>query len=197
MCGLRFFAGPIIKKFGPLGLLSICTALAIVGLLWLSTAQGLILIFAAATLYAIGKTFFWPTILGVTAEQFPKGGALTLNAIAGIGMLTVGILGGPWIGTQIAKSTQAEIEKEIPGVYETISKPDAFILGNYQAIDSEKLAALPKEEMEKVEHIAKPAEQKALARIAKLPMFMLVAFLALAFYFKSKGGYKPVAIADH
>ena len=46
----------------------------------------------------MAKTFFWPTTLGVVSEQTPKGGALTLNAIAGIGMLSVGIIGGPFIG---------------------------------------------------------------------------------------------------
>ena len=56
------------------------------------------MIFVFATLYGFGKTFFWPTTLGVVSEQCPKGGALTLNAIAGIGMLAVGILGGPVIG---------------------------------------------------------------------------------------------------
>ena len=55
-------------------------------------------IFAAATLYAVGKSFFWPTMLGMTSEQCPKGGALTLNAMGGIGMLAVGILGFPFIG---------------------------------------------------------------------------------------------------
>ena len=42
------------------------------------------LIFLAATLYGFGKTFFWPTMLGVVSEQTPKGGALTLNAISGL-----------------------------------------------------------------------------------------------------------------
>ena len=50
------------------------------------------MILIAATLYALGKTFFWPTTLGTVSEQSPKGGALTINAIAGVGMLGVGIL---------------------------------------------------------------------------------------------------------
>ena len=57
------------------------------------------MIFVAATLYGFGKTFFWPTMLGVVSDQTPKGGALTLNAIGGIGMLAVGALGFPYIGT--------------------------------------------------------------------------------------------------
>ena len=94
MMVLRFFAGPIVHKLSPLGLLALSAVLAIVGLLALSGAKGVAMIFAAATLYALGKTFFWPTMLGVVSEQTPKGGALTLNAISGIGMLAVGVLGG-------------------------------------------------------------------------------------------------------
>ena len=56
-------------------------------------------IFVAATLYGFGKTFFWPTMLGVVSDQTPRGGALTLNALGGIGMLAVGVLGFPYIGT--------------------------------------------------------------------------------------------------
>ena len=36
----------------------------------------------AATVYGFGKTFLWPTMLGVVSERFPKGGALTLGAAA-------------------------------------------------------------------------------------------------------------------
>ena len=93
-----FFAGPIVQKLTPIGLLILSAALAIAGLFFLSTAKGLAIIFVFATLYGFGKTFFWPTMLGIVSEQCPKGGALTLNAIAGIGMLTVGIVGGPLIG---------------------------------------------------------------------------------------------------
>ena len=97
MMVLRFFAGPIVHNLSPIGLLITSSVLAIAGLVALSMtgSSGLLIIFAAATLYGIGKTFFWPTMLGVTAEQCPKGGALTLNAISGIGMIAVGILGFP------------------------------------------------------------------------------------------------------
>ncbi|MEC7901306.1 MAG: MFS transporter, partial [Acidobacteriota bacterium] len=97
MMVLRFYAGPIVHKLQPLPLLAISSAFAIVGLYTLSFTEGMV-IFGAATLYGIGKTFFWPTMLGVVSEQTPKGGALTLNAISGIGMLAVGTLGFPYIG---------------------------------------------------------------------------------------------------
>jgi hypothetical protein len=46
----------------------------------------------AATLFGIGKTFLWPTMLGVAAEQFPRGGALVLSLLGGAGMLSVGLV---------------------------------------------------------------------------------------------------------
>ena len=75
---LRFSAGPIVHRIQPLGLLAISATLGIIGLTFLSKAEGA-MIFAAATIYGMGKSFFWPTTLGIVAEQFPKGGALTLT----------------------------------------------------------------------------------------------------------------------
>jgi MFS family permease len=194
MMVLRFFAGPIIKALTPLGLLAMCAALAICGLFSLSVAKGMVMIFAAATLYGIGKTFFWPTMLGVVAEQFPKGGALTLNAISGIGMLAVGVLGNPVIGYMQEQSAKAAISKEVPGVYESISKKDNFFLGEYQAVDGDKVATLPAEKKSQIEELAKSAKQSSLARITVFPIFMLLCYLALIGYFKSRGGYRPQTI---
>jgi hypothetical protein len=65
MVVLRFCAGPLVHKLSPLGLLATCSALAAIGLFALSKTNGagIVTIFAAATLYGVGKTFFWPTIL--------------------------------------------------------------------------------------------------------------------------------------
>jgi MFS family permease len=106
---LRFFAGPIVHKISPLGLLFVCAVLACAGLLFLgmvpakpgeTTFTVVALCVAAATVYGVGKTFFWPTMLGVVSERYPKGGALTLGAIGGVGMLSAGLLGAPGIGFQ-------------------------------------------------------------------------------------------------
>ena len=73
MMGLRFLAGPIVHALQPLPLLIVSCILAIAGLAALSGAAGTAMIFLAATLYALGKTFFWPTMLGIVSEQTPKG----------------------------------------------------------------------------------------------------------------------------
>ena len=72
MTVLRFFAGPIVHKITPFALLAGSAAIAALGLVFLSKATA-IGILAAATVYGVGKTFFWPTMLAVVAEKFLKG----------------------------------------------------------------------------------------------------------------------------
>ncbi len=195
MMGLRFFAGPLVHKFSPLGLLAGCSVLAIVGLAWLSktATAGLGTIFAAATLYAIGKTFFWPTMLGVTTEQCPRGGALTLNTISGIGMLAVGILGFPFIGYLKESTATKTLQAQSPAIYQSVTKQSTYLLGDYQAIDPDKAAAVVDAEGKAALAAANTAGQfSALGKMAMFPAFMLVCYLALIAYFKSKGGYKQV-----
>ena len=87
---LRLSAGPIVHRISPLGLLAACAAMASVGLYWLGHAGTSVgMLFAAATLYGVAKTFFWPTTLGTVSEQYPRGGALLLNAMGGVGMIAV------------------------------------------------------------------------------------------------------------
>jgi MFS family permease len=95
---LRFFAGPIVHRINPLGLLFVSAVLATIGLFMLGSVATGVAIILAGTIYGVGKTFFWPTMLAVVSERFPRGGALTLGAIGGIGMLSAGLLGGPGIG---------------------------------------------------------------------------------------------------
>jgi len=190
MMVLRFFAGPVIKAFTPLGLLAICSALAMVGIYSLSMTTTAISIFLAATLYGVAKTYFWPTMLGVVAEQFPRGGAVTLNAIAGIGMLTVGIIGGPMIGKMQEDSAMVALEAAKPGVYQTIQKEDSnLFLGSYTAVDDKLVESHV--DSEEIVSIVSSAKQGALAKMCLFPGIMLVCYLILIAYFKSQGGYKP------
>src|SRR5690606_729941 len=194
MMVLRFFAGPIVHKLSPLGLLAACATLAIVGLYWLSQAQGLIAIFAAATLYGFAKTFFWPTTLGVVAEQTPRGGALTLNGIAGIGMLSVGVLGAPLIGHWQDQAALQAIEQRLPGVYPQVSSQNEYFLGQYSALDEAKLESVPTETAQQVTEIARDAKQGALARVIVFPAIMLATYVGLILWFRSRGGYRPVTL---
>lgn len=208
MMVLRFFAGPIVHKLSPIGLLIVSSLLAIGGLYTLSTAQGMA-VFAAATLYGVGKTFFWPTMLGVAAEQTPKGGALTLNALGGIGMLAVGTLGTSFIGAlQAGESIKAvaqneEIVAAAPSLISAgklaITDPkSAYGIIKYDAISDDKLneaiATAPEADREaltaQIAEAREASKQRALASMCVFPAIMLVGYIGLAFYFKSRGGYR-------
>jgi MFS family permease len=201
MMALRFFAGSIVHRISPLGLLAGSSILAIIGLTWLSKTNGagMLVIFAAATLYAFGKTFFWPTMLGVTSEQCPKGGALTLNAMGGIGMLAVGILGFPFIGFLQESSATAKLQSSNPAIYETVTVQKNYLLGAYKAIDPVKSAAITKAaDAEAIKTATTTGQFSALGKMAIFPAFMLICYLGLILHFRSRGGYKPVNLGqDH
>jgi hypothetical protein len=198
MMVLRFFAGPIVHKLSPIGLLLTCSGLTIVGLLALSRtgSSGLAAIFAAATLYGVGKTFFWPTMLGVTAEQCPKGGALTLNAISGIGMIAVGVLGFPLIGAVQENTTSTQLAATAPQVAETVTVQKKYLqLIEYTAVDPAKVATFTDAEATAALASANQAGQfDALGKIAWFPTFMFVCYLGLFFYFRKRGGYRAVEL---
>jgi MFS family permease len=86
---MRHFAGAIAHKISPIGLLLGCAALSAIGLFALSYAYDTFTAFAAATVFGIGVCYFWPTMLGVTSELFPRGGALLLGLMGAIGNIAV------------------------------------------------------------------------------------------------------------
>ena len=99
---LRFYGSGIAHR-APIATLIVCSLLTAVGLYWLGGLQpgaSPAIAFAAATIFGIGKTYFWPTMLGITAEQFPRGGALLLSFVGGAGMLSVAVA-LPIMGAQI------------------------------------------------------------------------------------------------
>lgn len=49
----------------------------------------------ALSVYAVGKTFFWPTMLAVASDRFPRTGAIAMSIMGGIGMMSAGLIGGP------------------------------------------------------------------------------------------------------
>lgn len=95
----RFFAGPLVKQFNPTGILLGSAILTTAGIFMMSQVQGQ-MIYLAAILFAIGVTYFWPTMLGCVAEYTPKTGALGMSLIGGAGMFAVSIW-NPIIGSWI------------------------------------------------------------------------------------------------
>ena len=187
---LRFFAGPIVHKLSPLGLLSVSAAIAAAGLIFLSKSTG-VTILLAASLYGLGKAFFWPTMLGVAAEQFPRGGALTLNTLGGLGMLAVGVLGAPFQGFIQDTKVDQDLLAANPAVHaQVIGETKQSVFGDYRALDVDKVASEPEAAKAEITEIQDASKRNVLVVTAIFPCIMLVCYLGLVLYFKSKGGYK-------
>lgn len=196
MLVLRFAAGPIVHRLGTLGLLLSSAAIAAIGLFWLSNATAAaIAIFLAATCYGIGKTFFWPGMLGLVSEQFPKGGALTINAIAGIGMISVGTLGNTVIGAVQDEYLDRLVQNEAPAIHAQITEEQTAKFGmEYQPISQKKVQELPEEEQKVVQKLRTENKQNMLSKIAVLPVIMFLCYGGIWLYFRGKGGYKAVEL---
>ena len=201
---LRFFAGPIVERINPLGLLFVssllgCTGFYTMGVMLGSPTAGLAGILVAATIYGVGKTFLWPTMLGVVGERFPKGGAFAMGAMGGIGMLSAGLLGTPGIGYTQDVNVTAKLEELSPTAYEHLksSKPSRFLFfapvaGLDGRLVSELTPASPYYEPAKLADTY--GGEMALKITAGIPATMAVGYLLLLIYFRAIGGYKLVEI---
>ncbi len=110
----RQFAGPIVHKLNPIGVLLLSSIIATIGIYLLSTATGNV-IYLATAVFAIGVCYFWPTMIGFIGEYQPKTGALGMSLMGGAGMFSVSIWNpiiGGWIDTARAEATAAGVAPE-------------------------------------------------------------------------------------
>ena len=98
MMVLRFFAGHAVEKLQPTGMLLLASILTGTGLFLLSFATGTWSAFGAATIFAWGVAFFFPTMVGVVSEKLPKTGSLGIVLLAGVGLGAAGLIGVPTMG---------------------------------------------------------------------------------------------------
>ena len=193
---LRFYAGPIVHKFSPIGLLVISAFVAIIGLLFLSKATAFMVVIAA-TIYAFGKTFLWSTTLGLVSERFPKGGALTLNGVSAVGALGMGIIGTPFMGVLQDREVDAQLSATNPALYQQVKgEPKQTIFGEVPSVNMDAINALGATDQEKLTAIQNASKKGSFAKVAVLPGFLLACYLIMYFYFKSRGGYKPIDLHD-
>jgi MFS family permease len=87
----RSFAGPVVHRLNPNGMLIFSALFAGIGLILLSMVSGYAA-FAAAFVFAVGICFFWPTMLGFVAEYLPNTGALGLSIMGGAGMFSTSLI---------------------------------------------------------------------------------------------------------
>ena len=104
----RYFAGPIVHKLNPIGVLFMSAIVSTVAIYLMSIVDGTAL-YGAAVLFAFGVCYFWPTMIGFVAEYLPKTGALGMSIVGGMGMFATGIW-NPVIGSWIDDNTQIALD---------------------------------------------------------------------------------------
>lgn len=152
----RQIAGPFVHKLSPPGMLLMSAVLSALGLYAMSRASG-VMLFAAATVFALGVCFFWPTMLGTVSERFPKTGALGLAIMGGAGMLSAS-----FIVPQVGRLFDQAIAARLPGAH-----------------TAAELAAAPAE-------VQAAAGLETLGKVALIPAALAVVFLVLYLAWRKK-----------
>ncbi len=161
----RGMAGPVVHKMSPAGVLLISAIFASIGLYLLSTLSGNML-FVAAGIFALGVTYFWPTMLGFVAEYTPRTGAIGLSLMGGAGMFANSIF-FPIMGRMYDSNLSSHL-------------PEGADLATYQGADAGTEMA---NQFAQAQVLAGP---EILQSMVVIPVLLTLAFGALYFYTKNK-----------
>ncbi|MDE2876081.1 MAG: MFS transporter [Gemmatimonadota bacterium] len=112
MAVMRYWAGPVVHRLSPTGILLASAVISGGGLLWLSFGGSMASVLASATVFAIGVCYFWPTMLGFVSERVPRSGALGLGLMGTVGMAVVGLVTSPWMGGIADRVTHEVLDKD-------------------------------------------------------------------------------------
>jgi MFS family permease len=165
---MRHFAGAVVHRLNPIGLMWVSCLLAAVGLFMLGNAHSPVAALIAATFWGAGVCFMWPTMYAITSEQFPKGGAFLMGLVGAAGCLSIS-----FVLPQMGRIFDWAKVKAAGG-------GDAF-----KALSGVQL-----------EHVLGTASQLSVKAVAVLPAALLIVFGVIWLYFRAKGGYKPIKIAE-
>lgn len=201
MLVLRVYAGGILARISPPALLAISGLFSMIGLYWLSSAAG-IAILIAFVIYAMGQTFYWPCVLGFVSERYPRGGALTLNTVSALGLLSVGIVGFQSLGAAFDNYNHKGAAQNVPALAAAAESDKSFLGVKYKQIDPEKvapfIATLPAAEQETVKTkwtgVQSQSGRSVLVFASIFPAVLVLSFFGIWMYFRAKGGYKPIEI---
>ncbi len=162
----RHFAGPLVHKLSPIGLLWISCLLASFGLFFLGLANSPVTGILAATVWGCGVCFMWPTMLATASERFPRGGALLMGLMGTAGT--------------------ASIYFVLPQMGKIFDNEAVRLAGSADAYKN-----LAGAELDRIQGLA---AQLSFKEVAILPAILLLVFGAIWLYDRSKGGYKAKGI---
>lgn len=159
----------------------------------------------ALGIYAVGKTFFWPTMLAVASDRYPRTGAVAISIMGGIGMLSAGMIGGPGLGYAKDRFAAEALSSSNPALYESVKnteKPSQFLIfDSVEAIKGDALDEATKAESRTADQAAivaagQQGDRQTLKADSAIPAAMAVVYLLIMIYFKGIGGYKIVTIDE-
>ena len=190
---LRHFAGPIAHRLSPVGMLTGSAALAGIGLFLLSYANDVVSAFGYATIFGLGIAYFWPTMLGVTAERFPKGGALALALMGSVGNLSIsqvlpqmGRIVDSYAVSYVEANSDAETAEKV------LTKTDGrYVSVNQVAVDQMSKTSPSSEAVTVAKAAQSEGYRMAFRWVSLLPVLLIVMFGGVILYDRSRGGYKP------
>ena len=163
---MRHFAGPIVAHISPIGLMFVSCLAAGIGLYLLSLADTPALAFGAATVWGIGVCYLWPTMLAITSERFPRGGAMALGLM--------GFAGGMAI---------RYVLPQMGAIFDT-AKAQA-------AGGADQLASLSPQAMQEV---LRYASVESFQSVAIVPLLLLPVFGLIWLFDRRKGGHQVESI---
>jgi hypothetical protein len=88
----RYFAGGLIHRLNPPGVLLGSAVFSVLGLYLLSISTGPVMTVISAAVFAVGVCYFWPTMIGVASEYVPKSGALGMSILGGAGFVATSMV---------------------------------------------------------------------------------------------------------
>ncbi len=161
----RAFAGPVVHRLAPHGVLLMSAIVSTIGLYLLGNTSGN-MIFVGALVFGMGVCYFWPTMLGFVSEYLPKTGAVGINLIGGAGMFAVSLymmlMGGVY---------DKKIAKHLP------EGADLKLYNSAEATTEMKAA---------LAEANKAAGPEILNTTLFIPIALIFAFAGLYIYMKSK-----------
>lgn len=226
MFTLRFCAKFIERSLGlsPIGILLICSVLACLGLNLASAMTTFSGAMLALLIYAVGKTFFWPTMLAVASDRFPRTGAIAISIMGGIGMMSAGLIGTPGLGYFKDRFAGEHLSQHAPELFEQYRSPSSsqfLFFPTVHGLDGTKLSQVQSELNQARTQVAKTGEKDPQAALAKLtpaqlaiheasvagdrrtlkvdaliPAAMIAIYFLLFLYFRFTGGYRRKEIGE-
>jgi MFS family permease len=165
---MRHFAGPLVERLSPVGVLWFSCLGAGLGLIALSMANSPVTALLAATVWGTGVCYMWPTMLAAASERFPRGGALLMGLMGTAGTLSIQFV--------------------LPIMGAIYDNKKVEVAGGTAAFN----ALPPGPELDRVLGIA---AQTSFRDVAALPAFLLLVFAGIWLYDRSRGGYKATKIS--